>query len=297
MSRKNAFTLVELLVVITIIAILVSLLLPAIQGARETTRRLNCSSNLRQLGIAMYSYRQKSAGFFPPGCPGSSQRGLFTYLLPHIEQTALYENLMDENTASAAYQEARYTLIEVYTCPSYPFDLLVREANYSYQPGALTTFQGVGGALVGEYELSSQGGYGDLPNNGMFGWEFRRSEAAVKRDGLSNTIAIGEFVHRDLTPGGGYEPPPGNVRPWVFGANGDNGSYSFKVAEFMPNTEIDRIADSVPFNHLPMGSYHPRGTNFVRADGSILYLSDVTEFTIYQGLATVDGGEAPPDDL
>src|SRR5580765_1348715 len=96
--RSKGFTLIELLVVIAIIAVLVSLLLPAVQAAREAARRIQCSSNLRQLGIAMHSYHD-AIGAFPPNLtPGGTAYnyakggwGVLARLNPYLEQTSVYD--------------------------------------------------------------------------------------------------------------------------------------------------------------------------------------------------------------
>ena len=115
-------------------------------------------------------------------------------------------------------------------------------------------YQGVGGVLKDQGVLLTQSQYGAIPNNGAFGWEFRRQFKEVT-DGTSHSLAIGEFIHRDKISGV-YIDPPGNVRPWILGDNGNIGTYSIKIAELPPNIEIDRVADGVLFNHLPMGSFH-----------------------------------------
>ncbi len=114
-------------------------------------------------------------------------------------------------------------------------------------------------------------------------------------DGLSRTLAIGEFVHHDVIEGSNVMIHPGNVRPWILGANTSYGSYAFKVAEFVPNTRIDRVADGVPFNHLPMGSFHSGVTQFVLADGAVLSLSNDFGLKAYRAMATVNGEEVVAD--
>lgn len=284
----RGFTLVELLVVITIIGILVALLLPAVQMAREAARRIKCANNLKQMGIALHTYQTLWDQHFPPGSPGPTRHGLFTQMLPYLEQGNIYDQLnLDGSTHSEAH---RFTEIGFYICPSYPHPHVHKgDTNFDYQEGAMTNYQGVGGAILTEDQEVTTGSDGDMPKNGMFGWEFVRKERSIK-DGLTNSLAIGEFVHIDHL-GGSYAQPPGNVRGWIMGANSNKGTYAFKVAEHAPNTRIDRIANGVAFNHLPMGSYHPGVTLFVFADGSVHTLADSIQIVTYQALATVNEGE------
>ncbi|MDZ7619409.1 MAG: DUF1559 domain-containing protein [Patescibacteria group bacterium] len=287
----HGFTLVELLVVITIIGILIALLLPAVQSAREAARRMQCSNNLKQMGLALHNYATAHREFFPIGGTGSAKHALFTALLPYLEQQALHDSLDLLNTTKTTFQEThRYTPVPAYTCPTWPHETVYRNMSLGHQNGALSTYQGVAGAYptVAPYTTA---GHGDIPQNGMFLWGVPRRISEV-RDGLSNTLAIGEFVQIDVK-GGTYATPPGNTRPWILGATEDSskGLYAVKVAVHPLNSRFDRSADKVPFNHLPFGSYHPGGGNFVAADGSVHFLSQSISFDEYRYLTTVAGGE------
>ena len=296
--RNTGFTLVELLVVIAIIGILVALLLPAVQSAREAARRTQCINNLKQIGLALHNHASVQNELLPAGVLKDSWQGLFSYMLPYLEDNALFDTLdlesADHHNSSPVQNPVRYQVIPSYACPS--FSPHVSRDGADYQQGALTTYQAVGGALfsLGNDIEVVPSQYGDMPKNGMFGWEYQRSLREVT-DGLSNSLAIGEFVHRDRVGGSQWAPPPGNVRPWILGSNGGGGSYSFKVCEFSPNTDIDRAADGVVFNHLPMGSDHPGVTNFLYGDGSVRAITDGTDLYLFQAQATVNGEEPRTD--
>ncbi len=296
-KKLTGFTLVELLVVIAIIGVLVALLLPAVQSARESARRSQCTNNLKQMGLAIQNFASAHGGELPPGNPGPALQGLFSYMLPYLELENAYSQLdLEDKSAHHSTRESnnpvRFLAVKAYFCPSFDSDQLFYSATAgSYQLGAITTYQGVCGRIDEEeagVELTDSP-FGDLPDNGAFGWEFRRRLSEVT-DGTSNSLAIGEFVHRDKIAGV-FKDPPGNVRPWILGDNGTIGTYAVKVAELPPNIEIDRVADGVSFNHLPMGSFHPGATLFVRVDGSVNSIIDGVDLVVYQALATVNGGE------
>ena len=295
LSFRQGFTLVELLVVIAIIAMLVTLLLPAVQAAREAARRTQCINNLKQTGLACQNYASAQGDILPPGNPGNLLQGLFSYMLPYLEEQALYDTLLLEETVhhdpNEANNPARYTPIGAYACPSYG-DTVFRAGldRADYQLGAVTTYQAVGGAFTDATEpqiTTSQ--FGDLPHNGMFGWGFQRKLRQIT-DGTSKSLAMGEFVHRDINQSN-FSMPPGNTRAWILGANGGVGSYVSKVVVLPPNIIIDRVADGVPFNHLPFGSSHDTVTNFVMGDGAIRSVANGVDYQVFQAMATVNGQE------
>lgn len=286
---RSGFTLVELLVVITIIGVLVSLLMPAVQSAREAARTTQCLNNLKQMGIGLQNHITKTDGFFPTGSPDHRRHGLFTYLLPYLEQQNLYDEL-DLNGSTFA-ESQRYTQIMMYSCPSYGGEMVIAGNSAHFKNGALTNYQGVGGSIMTGNEQKISSGHGDMPHNGIFGWGKPRNVAAV-RDGMSNTLCIGEFVQHDFR-GGSFVPEPGNIRPWILGGtdSGTKGSYAFKVIQYPLGAKIDRTADGIPFNHLPFGSHHMGGSNFLMADGSVHFLSNFMDFDVYRRLATCNGQE------
>ncbi len=281
---RFGFTLVELLVIIAIIGVLIALLLPAVQSAREAARRMQCANNLKQMGLAVHSYITQHNGCLPLGSLGDHRHGLFTHLLPFLELSTIYDNIDIDGDTSLS--DHRFTAIATYFCPSYPVGPVVNPSPPYSVSGALCTYQAVAGVLRAGEPVTA--GCGDTPHNGLFDWNTVRRARQVT-DGLSNTLAIGEYVHRDET--GNYGHYPGNVRPWILGGLAGNCSYVYRVLEFPINAGVQRDADRTPFNHLPLGSMHPGGAHFLVGDGSVTFLSENIDMIVYQGLGTINGNE------
>ncbi|TWT40112.1 DUF1559 domain-containing protein [Botrimarina hoheduenensis] len=309
-TRRNrtlscGFTLVELLVVIAIIGLLVALLLPAVQAARESARRTQCINNLKQQGLAAQNHMATYSGLLPPGylrVKGSFQkRGLFAELLPFMEEGAIHDLIeYDQNDPGDAFLDpARDAIVAAYICPSWP-DVPVNADGTPSQIGALVTYAGNGGAITSsDPELLVGGVY---PNNGVFSLRengtkivgHQRGEREIT-DGLSKTFLIGEFVHRDCKLGSSCASPPGNVRPWYLsgfqsGAGAIPLVYAFKELEYAPNS-TGLLRSQHGWNRMPMSSYHPGVTHFANVDGSVLVVPDDIDTAVYHARATVNGAE------
>jgi prepilin-type N-terminal cleavage/methylation domain-containing protein/prepilin-type processing-associated H-X9-DG protein len=333
--RRRGFTLIELLVVIAIIAILIGLLLPAVQKVREAASRMKCSSNLKQIALAAHSYHDTYNRF-----PGAVEQGgtryssLFVELLPHIEQNPLYQQWDFSPSANNGGARAG-TVLKIYVCPSHPqTDALITFGTGQY---ALTTYGGNGGTLPfppvfslcdGVFHVT---GPASLPKYGQAGVPI-----LAITDGTSNTILFGERVVGDANAdtylaAAAYSPPVFDVPPmpplqpeasymvWApppspNAAGGLIGSTAMINTRF-PSSWAPPVS---PFPNVPpppppqikwsafgplwwarlgtMGSYHPNGANIALADGSVRFLQDSTSIGVLQALCTRAGGEVLPGD-
>lgn len=326
MFNKHArgFTLVELLVVIAIIGILVGLLLPAVQTARESARRTQCVNQLKQMGIAMHNFADSNKNTFPRATPnvelsgysrGIAQPGLFALLLPYMEHQAIYDQInfnADWNAGASdpTEQPMRYEVISEYICPSWPHSPVSLEAgataDAAQHVGALVTYRGVSGAIrpgmmldkdfikKGFGSTRTECKHGDLPLNGIFAYDTARKLSQVT-DGLSNTYAIGEYSNDFITKSKTFELP-GEVRPWIMGGNRIMYVYPLLVSAHTPNDQLDRENEHTMY--LSMVSKHPGGINMLYGDSSVHFVNDDVDYNLYINMSTANWGEvgstAPP---
>jgi prepilin-type N-terminal cleavage/methylation domain-containing protein/prepilin-type processing-associated H-X9-DG protein len=207
-SSRRGFTLIELLVVIAIIAVLIALLLPAVQSARGAARRMQCVNNLKQIGLALHNY-VSAAGMFPPGIDTTTSNlpaeaspwvawSPQALLLPYLEQQPLY-NAANFSWASAWYGDqahvtnstVSFTRIAGFLCPSDGFAGQSNINNYHASLGTgITRYSAPGGATNGCF-----GTYNDVGDNIHY-WGLSYGLAQIT-DGTSNTIAFGEGLVGD----------------------------------------------------------------------------------------------------
>ncbi len=301
-SRNRGFTLVELLVVIAIIGILVALLLPAIQAAREAARRTQCLNNVKQMAIATHNY-VATHKVFPYGSIRDAARlSVHARLLPYLEQQTVYDQIDWSVPYEDEYhQRVNRTLIREFICPSKEATTLFYYAGGTFVRGKNTIdkpqhYVGVMGAKFGNaygvndypdptYPHLGAGAtdeYGGYAQNGIL---LRNSQIELRRisDGTSNTFLFGEQSWET----NGFET-------WLAGSSisGNNSMCTKNMAEPM-NTYAYQIPPGEPrINDTSFGSLHTsRGAHFSFADGSGQFISEDAELSVLRALATRDEGE------
>lgn len=300
--RFAAFTLVELLVVIAIIGILVGLLLPAVQAAREAARRIQCTNNLHQIGIALNSYHD-SHRRFPSGYVIPTRLMWNGSLLPQIEQTNLFNTIQFgqpwevPNTPNGRVCE---TYISTYRCPS--SDAPERAPNITPLANRVpNSYLGVASGTA-----TSESGF--VPQNigqpNQDGLMFLAStnRMANVTDGTSNSFAVGEALFRPQISG----PDLFNsvfqiVDHWYIGSDNQvpfslNPPLYQEFSESLGSTGVPMNAINDPTllidqRELCFSSLHTGGCLFVFVDGHVQFVSQTIDRQIYSGLGTIARGE------
>jgi prepilin-type N-terminal cleavage/methylation domain-containing protein/prepilin-type processing-associated H-X9-DG protein len=290
---RQGFTLVELLVVIAIIGMLVGLLLPAIQSAREAGRRAQCQNNLRQVGLSMQQFHDAHRAF-PPGFQSKANAengpslgpgwGWAAYLLAHMEQSTTQIDFRKPIT-DPVHDQVRRRQFPVLLCPSDPGDRLpfkvLDEHGAELTQLAFANYVGVGGT----YEVS---GFPDTGTGVML--RNRGIRIAEITDGTSKTLMVGERASRKspqsswvgavtdaavqpLNPAYEVEEPP------VLILTNTGTAADGRV----PNNDLDHVEDS--------NSEHPAGVNFLLCDGSVRLIAETIDPILWQALGTRAGNE------
>jgi prepilin-type N-terminal cleavage/methylation domain-containing protein len=299
-SPRIAFTLVELLVVIAIIGVLVALLLPAVQAAREAARRTQCGNHLKQIGLGIHNYHDNIQRLPFASAWGVGQAGTWpAFILPQIEQLPLFQKF-DFNVAMSHANNASAvtTVVKIFICPSDPKSNKPIMTNRWQDAGNAATCMGLWyPACMGPTHPDScpfcpnttpspgnwccQGwnlGTSSPPDNsvGMFGRYPTGYRFAEVTDGLSNTLMCGETIPSHCIFNGAFLP-----------------NYPV-LPTTIPMTvmETDNGIRGTWFRTCSFKSYHPGGVGFCLGDGSVRFLSRTMDFRTFNELGTKAGGEA-----
>jgi len=308
-NGRLGFTLVELLVVIAIIGILIALLLPAVQSAREAARRIQCGNKIKQIALALHNYHT-SHGAFPPGgvnnvggtmCEGGrinlDNRAPWTVLvLPYLEQMNRYERFNLKGTFYGVITDERNTNVDnaveqkrpnaAFQCPSDPRSKAEVHNNNYY---------GVqGGGAEPTCIPPGQSGYTEFRNwvfytNGIF---FNNSAIRVTDilDGSTNVFMIGETKYQ--TP---YDPVlrPHYGQSWAsaFRTHG-NWNRVNNLAAAQVQINLAPVTNwGLSWDARTFGSYHPGGCHFAMADGSVHFVSENIDLDTYRSLGNRHDGQ------
>jgi prepilin-type N-terminal cleavage/methylation domain-containing protein/prepilin-type processing-associated H-X9-DG protein len=303
---RRGFTLIELLVVIAIIAILIGLLLPAVQKVREAAARMRCSNNLKQIGLALHNYHDTN-GTLPRAGELRNELSWHVYVLPFMEQDNLFRQF---NRGAGAYTQTGknnpngLTKVNAFTCPSSPLETMATSAPHNVNTPDLVNGtapfiphyyaihgpKGTNPATGAAYPFDNVGAHGGFATTGFFP---RDTTTAAEQDpgrkltdatdGTSTSIMVGEMSWVNNVTGTRY-------RSWVRGCDGVPVCAGAKNVVNAINTP-----SIATFNDMSMGSQHTGGANFCMGDGSVRFLRDSLALATYRAMASCSGGEVFSD--
>ncbi len=304
-GNRVGFTLVELLVVIAIIGILIALLLPAVQAAREAARRSQCANNFKQVGLAFHNF-ESAFRRFPAGVemtPGTNNTcssrpmglrrigfGWGTFILPYLESRTIYNqfDLKKEPFHAGSNFQIMANDISSYLCPSDPADKRLVMVSYSNNNGPREDDDGGRTNMAGVADSVGwlcNDGFPKLDADGVL-FNYSKVKAKDIVDGLSKTIVVGEII--GLPPALGV-PPDQTYRSMYWVSWNIMHTYNgINLPLYKPPTFPDFV------NQFESGfaSRHPGGCHFVRADGSVSWLSDTLSQSILTAITTRAGSES-----
>ena len=289
--RRGAFTLIELLVVIAIIAILIGLLLPAVQKVREAAARTQCVNNLKQIGLAMHNYHDTQSAFpvgyydaTPwPGLDNGPGWGWSAYLLPYLEQDNLYKKInFALDVGDPMNAAARGTTIKGLLCPSDPRTV----ANYTVNDGGSKNWEV---AMSNYVACNGNDGVDDFTtpdHTGPFLRAIKGHRTADISDGLSSTMFVADRTSK-LSYCSWVGGPTGGLNPFLL----EPGNYGAEVTFVMYHAGMTGPNTSGVFDADSTSSPHLAGVPTLFGDGGVRFISNGIDIPTWMALATRSGGE------
>ena len=295
-DRAKGFTLVEILVVIAIIGVLVALLMPAVQAAREAARRTTCTNNMKQLGLAILNYHDVFRVFPPSSTSDVEQGGWISnpasrhlhswraLILPFAEQGPLHATIdFSVSSLHANNLAAASTRLPIYRCPSYSGPDFSPHANYTrFGPRyAVANYVAMGASDAGH--IYGQNSRVFEPDGTLY--PLSGTRISDVRDGLTNTLMIAETREEQLMV-------------WI-----DGGMSAIVATRYDTYNAPTYAGPEAPVNYRPYFDYpnpfvefgpsslHPGGAFHLLDDGAVRFIGETVDTRIYIALATRAGGE------
>jgi prepilin-type N-terminal cleavage/methylation domain-containing protein len=320
------FTLVELLVVIAIIGILIALLLPAVQAAREAARRMQCTNNLKQIGLALHNYHD-TMKVFPIGSRSGTISSYNTYgtnwrtgILPYLEQKSLFDKLNFKTGSFSGYAPQPFSggneiliglLVPVYKCPSSTIPPFINEpTSVNDRGGLMHDYVGISGAYPDPGNRGSavcrKSMRGYVCNTGLL-TPHRTKAIRDALDGTSNSILVAEqsAMVADKPIRSNYAGGWAGARDTGYESNSraanevspDDGSQNYyhcglTVVRFAINcqTTVAGSSSTTYETNTILNSFHPSGIQILLGDGSVRTLSETVDMETLRRLAAADDG-------